>query len=212
MVLVLVLAALGLGALALGALDARGQAVGASPGTAGAVVEESPAPRVPDPSPAPPSPPPVDRPSGLPQVGEDLAPAIGATDWWSVVQILDGRRARALQAADAGALGSYAAASSPASMADEALITDLVDTGLRPVGLGARLVAIEVAGACPDAASACLEVVDRRSAYRMVDSAGEVVEEVPEAASSRWRISLVPHATTDGSDPGWRFSEVVPAR
>lgn len=219
MVPVLVLVGLGVGAGALGAADAGGRAEGEPTARGGGVHRASPTPREPVPSARPAGPVASARPPGAPPPGQPAAGAganlvetIEATDWWSVLQALDGRRAHVLQAADAGALDTYAAAASRAFVADAALVAALVDSGVRPVGLDARLVAIERAGACPDAASACLEVVDRRSDYRLVDPAGEVVQEVPRAAPSRWRITLVPHGAADASDPGWRLTDVVPVQ
>ncbi len=144
-----------------------------------------------------------------PEASADLAAAIDDTDWWATLADLDRRRARALQLVDAGSLISYAEPGSAAHRADERIVAQLAESGLRPVGFGSRLVAVESAGPCPDAISACLVVVDRRGAYALVDAAGDVVHEVPETGSSRWVITLVPGAATDDGDPGWRVRKVV---
>lgn len=149
---------------------------------------------------------------GAGEPAEAAGPAgerIRDTDWWSVLELLDGRRARALQEVDPTALPSYAARGSPAWRADAALVADLERAGRRPVGLGSRLVAIESARPCPTEAAACLVMVDQRGAYTVVDGEGVVVEEVPQADPTRWQITLVPEEQPTSLDPGWRVSEVT---
>lgn len=69
-----------------------------------------------------------------------------------------------------------------------------------------------VASIGPDVPAVTLRVVDRRSAYSLVDPAGEVVQEVPAAAERRWQLTLVrlPDEQASADDPGWRVHRVEP--
>lgn len=136
--------------------------------------------------------------------------AIRDTDWWAVLEALDTRRARALEAVDPAALPTYAAVDSPAWRADGELMASLADAGQHPVGLRSGVIAIESVGQCPDGRSVCLEVVDQRGAYALADAQGRNVGAVAQAEPSRWRIALVAAGQPSAAEPGWRLSEVVP--
>jgi hypothetical protein len=108
------------------------------------------------------------------------------------------------------------------------MIEALVAAGLAPVGLRTTMVALEsveetveesVEGpAAPGGPTVRLQVVDVRSAYTLVDSAGRVVHEEPAAPQRRWMLTLgaAPAEQEVGDDgasdpePGWRVHEVEP--
>jgi hypothetical protein len=131
----------------------------------------------------------------------------GPPDWWEVLAELDRRRARALSALDPDLVADYARPGSPAGTADLGLVADLRARGLRPQGLGSRVLAVERAAL--QAGQARVQVVDQRSAYSLLDARGDVVERVPAAALTRWSVTLAEEPT----DPvGWRVVDVSVVR
>jgi hypothetical protein len=124
-----------------------------------------------------------------------------------VLAELDRRRARALSALDSTLVSDYARPESAAWSADTGLVAELQARGLRPQGLGARVLAVERADL--RSGQARVQVVDQRSAYSLVDAHGEVVERVPAAVLTRWSVTLVEEPT----DPvGWRVVDVTAVR
>lgn len=147
---------------------------------------------------------------GAGATGAPALPAgVGDTDWWAVLEVLDDRRAEVLESVDPAGLSAYAAPGSPAWRADEGLLASLAQAGTRPVGWGSELMAIESVAPCRDGASVCLEVVDRRGAYALVDAQGEAVQEVAQAQPQRWHLTLVAAGRPSAGEPGWRISEVA---
>jgi hypothetical protein len=136
------------------------------------------------------------------------APAsAGPPDWWEVLAELDRRRARALTALDPDLVADYARPGSAAWSADIGLVADLRERGLRPQGLGSRVLAVERADL--GGGLARVQVVDQRSAYALVDARGEAVESVPAAGLTRWSVTVA----EEPSDPvGWRVVEVTAVR
>lgn len=135
------------------------------------------------------------------------APSAGPPDWWEVLAELDRRRGRALTALDPDLVSDYARPESPAWSADTGVVADLRARGLRPQGLGSRVLAVERADL--RGGRARVQVVDQRSAYSLVDARGEVVERVPAAGLMRWSVTVA----EEPSDPlGWRVVEVTAVR
>jgi len=128
----------------------------------------------------------------------------GSPDWWEVLAELDRRRAQALTALDTDRIEDYAQPGSAAWQSDTALVADLRARGLRPQGLTSRVLAVERAES--SGSQAQVQVVDQRSAYTLVDAQGSVVESVPEAALTRWSVTL---AEDPGGPPGWRVVDVA---
>ena len=156
--------------------------------------------------------------SPSPAGGVSAPEELGATDWWSVLRVLDERRSAAFEELDSQALSGYAVRDSPAWTADGATIDVLAKRGVRPVGLGTRLLAIEsiaelgdsdvsVADPAGEASAGSalagaaraerptveLTVVDLRSGYELRDAAsGVLVDRVEPSGAARWRVRLVP--------------------
>ncbi len=141
---------------------------------------------------------------GDPESGDVLS--ADPPDWWAVLAELDRRRVRALAALDSELLAEYAQPGSAMWSADAALVADLRGRGVRPKGLTSPVVAVERFES--QGGQARVQMVDRRSAYTLVDDRGSVVESVPEAALSRWSVTLVRDAQ---GAAGWRVVEVTPS-
>ncbi len=155
---------------------------------------------------------PMSRSTGAAQasdaVGPSGSPALpGVPDWWWILSELDARRSHALEAGDASLVPRYAVPGSPASDADGRLVQDLVERGLRPVGLGSQILAIEAQQQVPGGVS--LQVVDLRSGYELVSAAtGTVVDHVGAAPATRWTVILAPRTTEQAEGLGWRIVSV----
>ena len=141
---------------------------------------------------------------GDPESGDVLS--ADPPDWWAVLAELDRRRVLALAALDSELLAEYAQPGSAMWSADAALVADLRGRGVRPKGLTSPVVAVERFES--QGGQARVQMVDRRSAYALVDDRGSVVESVPEAALSRWSVTLVRDAQ---GAAGWRVVEVTPS-
>lgn len=133
--------------------------------------------------------------------------SIESVDWWTVIEELDARRGAALAATDVEALDGYLMAGSSAWQADAALITDLQERAVRPVGLRTQLVAIEDVAAAATAVEVVL--VDQRSAYTLEDAKGQAVQTIDASGSRRWRMTLE-RSDHSPPDPGWRVAAVQP--
>lgn len=153
------------------------------------------------------APEPVPPPTPMAAPDAPVAPnaaGTGPPDWWEVLAELDRRRARALTALDPDLVAAYARPESPVWSADTGLVADLRARGLRPLGLGSRVLAVERAEL--RSGQARVQIVDKRSGYSLVDAHGEVVESVPAAGLTRWSVALA----EEPRDPvGWRVVDVT---
>ena len=131
-------------------------------------------------------------------------PQAGRSTWTEVLADLDVRRNSALAAGDRRALRAVDVPGGPAERADRAAMTALARAGLRPSGLALVTATVGVLDAT--AQRVRLGVVDRRSAYSLVDSAGVVVERVPARGPKGWTVELERFGTR------WRTASVTPRR
>lgn len=116
---------------------------------------------------------------------------------------VDAARAEAFAALDREGLRAAVVPGSTAWQADIAVLEALVAAGVRPVGQRWELLEVEeveVGGT-----RAVLRVVDRRTAYDMVDSAGVVVAHRGARGRSAWRVEIA------GGPGRWRVASVVAA-
>jgi hypothetical protein len=125
--------------------------------------------------------------------------------WSAVLSALDAARTRAFISGAIEQLSKVDAPDSAALKADQGALSTLKAAGLTPRGLSVELVSVNEVSRTADTVK--LQVVDRASAYDLVDTAGTVDEHHSARGDTRWSITLVA-----GSALGsWRISEVVPA-
>ncbi len=135
---------------------------------------------------------------------EATNPPVGSSQWRDVLAELDRRRAAVLAEQDPARLSTYARPGSTAWQDDAALMAELAESGLHPEGLTSKVLTVEQVEL--DGSRALLRVVDQRSGYELVDSAGAVVQRV-EASGSRPLVSRAPPAgcgLSGGGLPGGR--------
>jgi len=118
-----------------------------------------------------------------------------------VLAAVDAARGEAFAALDREGLAAAVVPGSTAWRADLAQLEALAGAGVRPVGQ--RWEVLEVTEVSAGAQRAVLAVVDRRTAYDLVDDAGSVVAHRPARERARWRVELL------GGPEGWRVSSVV---
>ena len=126
------------------------------------------------------------------------APAAARADTWvDVVTGLDRARVAAWSTVDVRALLTADAPGSSAVRDDRAVIGRLRIAGLRPVGV--RFDVRSVGVVSTTGYRVRLHVVDRRSAYALVDRSGVEAERVDARAEQVWQVDLVRVAGA------WRF-------
>jgi len=126
-----------------------------------------------------------------------------ATGWASVVHDLDLARAAAFANADATVLAQVDAPGSAALRTDRLAVAALAAAGVHARGYAVATSSVVASSAGP--ADAVLLVVDRRSAYELVDVRGVVVSTQPARQDERWRVHLVRVAGD------WLVADVSPA-
>ncbi|MBV9292268.1 MAG: protein kinase [Frankiales bacterium] len=124
--------------------------------------------------------------------------ATATTDWPAIARGLVTARFRAVAAERLGLLSTAYVAGTSAAQADAATIRELRTMHVRPRGLSADVVAVDVELDRPDAA--VLRVVDRLSAYALVDRTGRVIARQPMGLPTTVELSL------SRTDAGWRIS------
>jgi hypothetical protein len=143
--------------------------------------------------------------------GRDDAPPVSATptaraappeSWSAVLRALDQRRSLAFADGDATALREVAVAGSDADRADSRVLRALAARGVTARGMRMEVVVATVEAS--SASGARLTVVDRRSAYDLVDRAGRVVHRVAARGDAVWTVEL------RRVDDEWRVARVRP--
>ena len=129
------------------------------------------------------------------------APSVAGARWEAVLASVDAARGEAFAALDREGLAAAVVPGSTAWRADLAQLEALAGAGVRPVGQ--RWEVLEVTEVAASAQHAVLAVVDRRTAYDLVDDAGSVIAHRPARERARWRVELV------GGPEDWRVSSVV---
>ncbi len=145
-----------------------------------------------EPAPATTTPTPATSPSGLTSVA----------GWRGIVGYLDATRAQAFAAARPSLLRNVYLTGSPALAVDEASVRSLARRGLRAAGFTATVQRISVTTATQSAAT--LRVVDRLTAYRLVDRDGTTVSAGAARPARAYTMMLV------RTPNGWRVSSILP--
>jgi hypothetical protein len=114
--------------------------------------------------------------------------AAASSSWETVLGRLDAARSRAFGRGAVGGLAEVYLDGSPASGRDRAALARLQRAGLRADGL--RLETRSVTELARAGDEVRLRVVDEMSPYRLVDSAGTVVDERPGRGAARWTVTL----------------------
>jgi len=112
-----------------------------------------------------------------------------APDWPTILDDLDAARAAAFANADTVVLGVVDAPGSPALASDRAAVRALAARNLQARGF--RIEVVTVQATTVGAASAVLDVTDRRQPYELVGADGSVVATQPGRGPGRWRVELV---------------------
>lgn len=132
----------------------------------------------------------------------DVTSVGGPPTWHQVLAQLDHQRSSAFATGEAARLGAvYVAGSAPLTR-DRAVLARLTAAGLRARGLRLLIQQVRVLSG-PTRTSVRLQVVDRMSAYALVDATGKVVEQRPGRRAARWVVTL----SRVGAD--WRIAEIA---
>jgi len=126
--------------------------------------------------------------------------------WSAVLAALDAARTQAFVKGAIDQLNNVDAADSAALKSDQAALSTLKAAGLTPRGLSVELMSVTEVSRTTDTVN--LQVVDRASAYDLVDVGGTVNEHHNARGDTTWAITLVAGSTL-GS---WRISQVVAAK
>jgi len=122
------------------------------------------------------------------------------TNWTATLQALYDLRSEAYAELDAQALCQVYAPTSEQLVQDATHLQEYADAGVRTKDLQFEVINAELARR--EGSRVVLEVTDTWSAYQLVDSEGNVVEEKEGMPQDTWEVVLVP--APDAS--GWRLS------
>jgi hypothetical protein len=131
-------------------------------------------------------------------------PSSDTTDWAHVIGDLDEVRLQSISTGNLALLSRVDLPGSSAARDDARLVTAVLASGLRPLGLAYRVVsAVEISR---DGPTATVRVVDRRPAYDLADTRGVVVAHRAARGDQTWRVTFARETTGE-----WRVQEVATA-
>lgn len=139
---------------------------------------------------------------GGPQPAPTTPPA-EVSDWTQEVQRLYSLRAQAFEEGDPALLCQVHAPSNPVLAEDARLLEEYSEAGVHTDGLVFEVVNAEFIE--QDSGRVTLTITQRIPDYRLVNSDGDVEQEIQGTEDETWEAELVAVANDDGTTSSWRF-------